>query len=333
MALPLALTLGEPTGIAPELALKVWLQRLCDNVPPFLLYADPQFMQEYAQTLGWTVPIEVATPETTAATFAKALPVRPLEHRVQSNCPPALNAPAVIESIDLAVQDAVKGRAQAVVTNPIAKSYLMAQGFAFPGHTEYLGALAHQHGFPISPPVMMLWCDELAVIPITVHMPLQAVPTALTHERIVHAGRTAHHHFKTWFGIEQPRLAFTGLNPHAGEDGLLGNEENTTIAPALAALRAEGIDAQGPFPADTLFHAAARQRYDVALAMYHDQALIPIKTLAFDRGVNVTLGLPFVRTSPDHGTAFDIAGKGCADPSSLLAALRLANRLTVERSA
>jgi 4-hydroxythreonine-4-phosphate dehydrogenase len=215
-----------------------------------------------------------------------------------------------------------------MVTNPVAKNVLYQSGFAEPGHTEYLAKLAEETtGVPVHP-VMLLWSPELAVVPVTIHLPLKDVVARLTSELIIETGRIVAHDLTHRFGIARPRLAIAGLNPHAGEEGALGDEDLAVVRPAVERLRALGIDARGPLPADTMFHAAARATYDVALAMYHDQALIPIKTLAFDHGVNVTLGLPFVRTSPDHGTAFDIAGTGRADPSSLIAALRLATRLS-----
>ncbi len=220
----------------------------------------------------------------------------------------------------------VAGRASAVVTNPIAKSVLYRAGFTHPGHTEFLAELAARDG-KTPHPVMMLWSPELAVVPVTIHLPLRGAIETLSTDLIVDTARIVVADLKARFGIAQPRLAVSGLNPHAGEDGSLGSEDQTIIAPAVAKLHAEGVDVRGPLPADTMFHAAARETYDCAICMYHDQALIPIKTLAFDHGVNVTLGLPFIRTSPDHGTAFDIAGTGRADPMSLIAALRLAERM------
>ena len=220
------------------------------------------------------------------------------------------------------------GQAAALVTNPVAKNVLYRSGFAEPGHTEFLARLAAEAtGKPVHP-VMMLWSPELAVVPVTIHLPLREVVSHLTADLVVETGRIVARDLTARFGIARPRLAVAGLNPHAGEEGALGGEDAAIVAPAVARLRAEGIDAVGPLPADTLFNERARAGYDVALCMYHDQALIPIKTLAFERAVNVTLGLPFVRTSPDHGTAFDIAGTGKADPSSLVAALALAARLS-----
>ncbi|HEY2138012.1 MAG TPA: 4-hydroxythreonine-4-phosphate dehydrogenase PdxA, partial [Xanthobacteraceae bacterium] len=223
--------------------------------------------------------------------------------------------------------DVIAGEASAMVTNPVAKNVLYQSGFAEPGHTEFLARLATETTGIAVHPVMMLWSPELAVVPVTIHLPLAEVPGRLDRDLIVTTGRIVDRDLRERFGIARPRLAVAGLNPHAGEDGALGREDITIVRPAVERLIAEGIDARGPIPADTMFHAAARATYDAALAMYHDQALIPIKTLAFDHGVNVTLGLPFVRTSPDHGTAFDIAGSGRADPSSLIAAIRLAARL------
>jgi 4-hydroxythreonine-4-phosphate dehydrogenase len=241
--------------------------------------------------------------------------------------PDASSAPAAIASIRRAVADVLAGRASAVVTNPIAKNVLYRSGFAEPGHTEFLARLAQEAtGKPVQP-VMMLWSAELAVVPVTIHLPLKDVVSALTADLIVNTGRIVARDLHNRFGVAKPRIVVAGLNPHAGEDGAMGEEDKEIVAPAVARLKAEGIDAAGPLPADTMFHDKARAGYDVALCMYHDQALIPIKTLAFDHAVNVTLGLPFVRTSPDHGTAFDIAGTGKADASSLIAALALAARL------
>jgi 4-hydroxythreonine-4-phosphate dehydrogenase len=269
------------------------------------------------------------------ATFAQALPVVDIGVTITAKPgqPDNSSAPAAIASIRRAVHDVHTGRAQAVVTNPVAKAILYRSGFAEPGHTEYLAKLAAEMMGIVAQPVMMLWSPELAVVPVTIHLPLREVMTQLTTELITSTGEIVARDLSERFGIARPRLAIAGLNPHAGEDGALGEEDGMVVAPAVARLRAQGIEARGPLPADTLFHAAARATYDAVLAMYHDQALIPIKTLAFDHAVNVTLGLPFVRTSPDHGTAFDIAGSGRADPSSLIAALRLARRLSASTPA
>jgi 4-hydroxythreonine-4-phosphate dehydrogenase len=314
---PLALTMGEPAGIGGEIALGAWRAlRACG--PAFVLLDD-------ADRFDGLPVRRVASPEEAGAAFASALPVlhRPLPRRPVPGRPDSANAPAVVAAIDEAVALAKAGRAAGVVTNPIQKSALYAAGFAHPGHTEYLAELA---GTGV-PPVMLLACPQLRVVPVTVHEPLARAITRLTPGLIVEAARTTAAALRRDFGVAAPRLAVAGLNPHAGEYGTLGTEDRDIVAPAVAALRAEGIEARGPFPPDTMFTAHARPNYDAAICLYHDQALIPIKTIAFDEAVNVTLGLPFVRTSPDHGTAFDIAGRGIARPDSLMAALKLAARL------
>jgi 4-hydroxythreonine-4-phosphate dehydrogenase len=282
-----------------------------------------------AERLGGALPIRTVAPREAAAAFATALPVAALDLAITAapGRPDATSAPAAIAAIRRAVADVLAGEASAVVTNPVAKNVLYKSGFAEPGHTEFLARLAAEATGRTVHPVMMLWSPELAVVPVTIHLPLAEVPDRLDCELIVTTGRIVDRDLRERFGIARPRLAIAGLNPHAGEEGALGAEDIAVVRPAVDRLRQDGIDARGPLPADTMFHAAARASYDAALAMYHDQALIPIKTLAFDHAVNVTLGLPFVRTSPDHGTAFDIAGTGRADPSSLVAALRLAARL------
>jgi len=261
--------------------------------------------------------------------FATALPIVDIGMAVTAKPghPDPTSAPAAIASIRLGVRHVLGGEAAAIVTNPVAKNVLYRSGFTEPGHTEYLARLAAETTGEPRRPVMMLWSPELAVVPVTIHLPLKDVFARLSVDLIAETGRIVARDLANRFGIARPRLVIAGLNPHAGEEGALGDEDLTVVRPAVDALKAEGIDVRGPLPADTLFHAAARASYDAALAMYHDQALIPIKTLAFDHAVNVTLGLPFVRTSPDHGTAFDIAGTGRADPGSLIAALRLAARL------
>jgi 4-hydroxythreonine-4-phosphate dehydrogenase len=333
--LPLALTLGEPAGIGPDLTLAIWKRRAELDLPPFYLIGDLNFLKSRARLLGLDVPLGAVAPAEANAAFARALPVVPLDLPVTAlpGKPDASSAPAAIASIRRAVADVLAGRAAAVVTNPIAKNVLYRSGFAEPGHTEFLAKLAAEATGRALHPVMMLWSPDLAVVPVTIHLPLREVVTVLTSGLIVETGRIVARDLKERFGIARPRLAVAGLNPHAGEEGALGEEDHVIVAPAVKQLRAEGIDAIGPLPADTLFHARARATYDVALCMYHDQALIPIKTLAFDNAVNVTLGLPFVRTSPDHGTAFDIAGTGKADPSSLVAALALASRIAAHAPA
>jgi len=332
---PLALTLGEPAGIGPDIAIDVWRRREALALPPFYLIADPDYIAARARRLGVAAPLRLVTPREAAAAFAVALPILPLDLAVtaEPGRPDASSAPAAIAAIRRAVADVLAGEASAIVTNPVAKNVLYRSGFAEPGHTEFLARLAAEATGRIVHPVMMLWSPELAVVPVTIHLPLAEVPGRLDRDLIVTTGRIVDHDLRERFGIARPRLAVAGLNPHAGEDGALGAEDLAVVKPAVDALRSAGIDARGPLPADTMFHAAARASYDAALAMYHDQALIPIKTLAFDHAVNVTLGLPFVRTSPDHGTAFDIAGSGKADPSSLIAALRLAARLSARNPA
>jgi 4-hydroxythreonine-4-phosphate dehydrogenase len=330
MPQPLALTLGEPAGIGPDITLAAWLRRAELALPAFYVVGDPDFLGRLAGRLGVTVPVAAVEPDAAAAAFAGALPVVALDLAVTAEAgrPDSSSAPAAIASIRRAVADTVAGKAAAIVTNPVAKSVLYRNGFVDPGHTEYLARLAQETTGTAGRAVMMLWSPELAVVPVTIHLPLRQVPARLTTDLIIETGRIVAHDLRQRFAVARPRLAVAGLNPHAGEDGTLGDEDLAVVAPAVTRLRAEGIDARGPLPADSMFHAAARASYDVALCMYHDQALVPIKTLAFDHAVNVTLGLPFVRTSPDHGTAFDIAGSGRADPSSLIAALRLAARLS-----
>jgi 4-hydroxythreonine-4-phosphate dehydrogenase len=274
------------------------------------------------------VPLAQCSIEDAAAAFENALPLVASSATATAapGKPDGSSAKAARASIDLAVKLVQDRKASAVVTNPIAKHVMQAGGFDFPGHTEYL---AHLAGGNLRP-VMLIWSEELAVIPTTIHMPLRDVPAALTTELIVDSARIAARDYRTRFGIENPRLAVCGLNPHAGEEGTMGREDIEVIAPAIAQLRKDGIEASGPHPADSLFHEHARKYYDVALGMYHDQVLAPVKALAFDRAVNVTLGLPFIRTSPDHGTAFDLAGSGTANPSSLEAAIKLAAKLAAK---
>ena len=329
MARPLALTLGEPAGSGLDITLAAWARRGALDLPVFYVLADPQCLARRAERLGLDVPLEIVTPPNALAAFARALPVVPLGLRAtaEPGKPDGTSAPAAIASIDRAVTDVIGGLAAAVVTNPVAKSVLYKAGFADPGHTEYLARLSFEQTGNPAWPVMMLWSPEVAVVPVTIHVPFKEVTERLTRDLIFETGRVVARDLIDRFGIAHPRLAVAGLNPHAGEDGTLGKEDSLIVRPAIERLIADGIDARGPLAADTMFHEAARKTYDAALCMYHDQALIPIKTLAFDHGVNVTLGLPFVRTSPDHGTAFDIAGTGKADPSSLIAALKLAARL------
>jgi 4-hydroxythreonine-4-phosphate dehydrogenase len=313
--------MGDPAGIGGELTVRAW-QALHRDGPCFVALDDPQRLTG--------VPIvEVASPDAAQAVFADALPVLPirLASPARPGHPDKANARAVIASIERAAALCLAGEASGMVTNPINKAALYDAGFAYPGHTEFLAELTGARGKQI----MMLASPDLRVVPVTVHASLRDSIGMLTTEAIVAAARTTAAALQRDFGIARPRLAIAGLNPHAGEQGALGNEETTIIAPALAALRADGIDVSGPWPPDTMFTRTARARYDAAICMYHDQALIPLKTLDMDHGVNVTLGLPIVRTSPDHGTAYDIAGKGIADPSSLIAAIQLAAELAHAR--
>lgn len=333
--LPLALTMGEPGGIGPDITLSAWSRRSALRLPPFYCLADPDTLRARAAGLGLALPIEVVTPAEAAAAFDRALPVVRLDGTVvaEPGRAESRNAGAVIEAIARAVGDIRSGAASGIVTNPINKKALYDAGFRHPGHTEFLGTLSAAWTGKPGRPVMMLAGPELRAVPVTIHVPLREVAGLLSVELIVETARTVAADLRRRFGIAAPRLAVAGLNPHAGEGGSIGREDADTVAPAVAALRAEGIAAAGPLSADAMFHTAARAAYDAAICMYHDQALIPAKTLAFSETVNVTLGLAFVRTSPDHGTALDIAGTGRADPSSLAAALRLAAELVRNEAA
>jgi 4-hydroxythreonine-4-phosphate dehydrogenase len=327
----LALTMGEPAGIGAEIAIAAWRAREIEGIPPFFLIADPRALSRLADALGWALSMTILEdPGTAASAFETSLPVLPLElpAAVSPGTPDPTNAAAVLSAIETAVSLTRAGRAAAVVTGPIHKGVLYGAGFRHPGHTEFLAELDQADAAP----VMLLACPGLMVVPVTVHVPLKDAIAALRADTIIHAGRVTATALTRDFAIARPRLVVAGLNPHAGEGGSLGNEEETIIGPAVAALRAEGIDVAGPAPADSLFHPAARARYDAVLCMYHDQALIPLKTIDFERGVNVTLGLSFIRTSPDHGTALGIAGKGEANPASLIAALKLAWRMARARA-
>jgi len=328
MITPLALTMGEPAGIGGELTLKAWRDHR-DTLPVFFAIDCPHRLAHLAQACGWTVPIcPIQSPSEASDVFANGLPV--LENPVTAVEPGQLSkhsAKPVLNSIKRAVEFAQNGQAAGVVTNPIHKHNLYEAGFGFPGHTEFLADLA---GID-TPPVMMLACDELRVVPLTVHVSLQKAIHELREDLIVEKCAITAQSLRQNCGIEKPRLALAGLNPHAGENGDMGREEIDIITPAVQRLQAMGIDASGPLPPDTMFHAQARRSYDVAMCMYHDQALIPIKTIAFDLGVNVTLGLPFIRTSPDHGTALDIAGQGIASETSLCAALKMAGDMAHRR--
>jgi 4-hydroxythreonine-4-phosphate dehydrogenase len=334
MARPLALTSGEPAGIGPDITIKAWLRRDELKLPAFYLLGDPDSLGDRAKALGLNVRIAKVRADEAHDIFAGALPVVPTGQvaTAQPGKPDGTSAGAAMASIRQAVGDVIAGRASAVVTNPIAKNVLYRAGFRHPGHTEYLAELATTAG-RTPQPVMLLWSAALAVVPVTIHVSLRDALAQLSTDLIVTTARIVVEGLKAYFGIANPRLAVCGLNPHAGEDGSLGTEDLTIVAPAVEILRREGIAIRGPLPADTMFHEGARRTYDCAICMYHDQALIPVKTVAFEDAVNVTLGLPFIRTSPDHGTAFDIAGTGKANPSSLIAALRLAARMAATQPA
>ncbi len=335
--LPLALTMGDPAGVGLDITIAAWMQRDQVSLPPFYLLANPYAVSKRAERLNVALSVDVVSPDRVPGSdVTTGLPVVPLSADASETpgTTRASDAAATIEAIETAVTHVRNGLAGGVVTNPINKKSLYDHGFSYPGHTEFLGHLASMH-WPGEPaePVMLMAAQELKTVPVTVHIPLTGVAEALTKERIVKVARIVHRDLVKRFGIPSPRIALAGLNPHAGEGGTMGREDMDIVEPAATALINDGINADGPLPADTLFHEAARSRYDCILAMYHDQALIPVKTLAFDRAVNVTLGLPFVRTSPDHGTALDIAGTGTARPDSLIEALKLAAVLVKNASA
>lgn len=318
----LALTSGEPAGIGPEITGKAWAELHDDPTCAFFLIGDADY---WNARLGGRHPIaRIATAADAPAAFGKALPVlhRPLAQHPKPGMISNITAPQVIASIDEAVDLCFTGRASGLVTNPIQKKTLYAAGFRHQGHTDYLASLCSARGHKVQE-VMMLVAAGLRAIPVTVHIPLSEVPRVLTREAIASRARVVAHDLRRYFGIARPRIAVTGLNPHAGENGAMGTEDRDMIRPTVEALAAEGLNIRGPISADTAFHAEARAEYDAILCMYHDQALIPVKTLDFHGGVNVTLGLPIVRTSPDHGTALALAGTGTANPRSLVAAIRL----------
>ncbi len=329
-AAPLALSMGEPGGIGPDIALTAW-RELREHGPAFCFIGPAELLESRAAMLGMHVPIAtLAHFDEAAEAFRHALPVFTPPGMPETDATPgqalARNAAAVLFSIEQAVALTLRGKAGGVVTLPIQKESLYEAGFDFEGHTDYLAALAQRLGSlrerPL--PVMMLTAKGLRTVPVTIHIPLREVPARLSEEAIFRQGMIVAQDLRRYLGIDHPRLAVSGLNPHAGEGGRMGDEEQRVIIPAIERLRAAGVEVIGPLPADTMFHAEARTRYDIALCMYHDQALIPVKTLDFHGGVNATLGLPFVRTSPDHGTALELAGSGRARADSLVAALKLA---------
>ena len=327
--LPLAVSMGEPAGIGPDLILKLFADRERLGLPAFLVYGNLGFLAARARRLGLDMAFAATSVAQASNEFANALPVVHIDGLVpdKPGDTSPLSGKVVIDAIRQAVNDTLTGACRGVVTAPIHKAALYAAGFRHPGHTEFLAALcANGGGAPM--PVMMLAAGDLRVVPATIHVPLHNVPSLLTTELLVKTGRVVAHDLRTRFEIGQPRIGFSGLNPHAGEGGTIGTEDLDTIAPAVAQLVFEGIEAEGPISGDTLFYPPHWRKYDAVIAMYHDQAMIPIKAVAFEEAVNVTLGLPIVRTSPDHGTAFDLAGTGTASATSMLAAIRLADRLT-----
>lgn len=328
--LPLALSQGDPAGIGPDIALQAFAQRAALGLPAFVYIGDPEVLAIRARQLDINVSIAETDIEGAVARFADSLPVLPIAtgSDVLAGKPHVANARGTIAAIETAVDLTLKGKTRAVVTNPIAKSVLYEAGFGFPGHTEFLADLATRATGQAVKPVMMLAGPKLRAVPVTIHIPIRDVPGALTEDAIVETCKIVAADLARRFGLSHPRLAVAGLNPHAGEGGAIGSEDDDLILPAVRRLRDAGVDAFGPLPADTMFHDEARTRYDVAICMYHDQALIPAKALGFDDSVNVTLGLPFIRTSPDHGTAFGLAGTGLAREQSLVAALKMADAMS-----
>ena len=326
---PLAVSMGEPAGIGPDLILRLYAERRTLGLPPFVVYGNAGFLRARAARLGLDLDIVASSCADASRRFATALPVADIEGLVPDKPGDSspLSAKLVIEAIAQAVSGTLTGGCRGVVTAPIQKAALYNAGFKYPGHTEFLAALCAHEGV-VPRPVMMLAHEDLRVVVATAHVPVNKIAGLITPSLLLATGRIVDHSLRTRFGIAEPRIAMTGLNPHAGEGGALGMEDLDVIAPAIATLVHEGIDITGPVPADTMFHLPHWRRYDAVIAMYHDQGLIPIKTVAFDEAVNITLGLPIVRTSPDHGTAFDIAGSGNGSTASFLAAIRMADRLT-----
>ncbi len=326
--LPLAVALGDPSGIGPEIISKAWAARDTAGLPPFFAVGDVRAVEAI-----WGGPVErIENPREAAALFGRALPVMQVEDAgdIVPGEPNFEGARCALSALELATGITRSGAARALVTGPVSKAQLYSIGFTHPGQTEFI---AERCGVAKDNTVMMLAGPSLKVVPVTTHIPLAEVSAALSIETIVAKARATARGLEKNFGICNPRLAVCGLNPHAGEGGALGREEIEIILPAIEQLRTEGIDASGPFAPDAMFHARARATYDAAICMYHDQALIPLKTLHFDEGVNMTLGLPIVRTAPDHGTAFNIAGQNKADPGAMIAALRLADEAATAREA
>lgn len=330
-SLPIALTMGDPAGISTEITVLAWKQRTSNGISPFFVLSRQSLFDQLKQLEGFHIPtVLISSPDEANEAFGQALPILELSDAVdiQPGQPAPSSGAMTIQSISSAVDLVKNRRASCVVTNPINKHVLYQAGFTFPGHTEYLAELAKKWGNENIRPVMMLVSNQMRTVPLTIHIPLADVEKLISKELINETAHIISCDMKKYFGMQSPRILVAGLNPHAGESGAMGKTEIDIIEPAIRALKREGLNISGPFPADTLFHAAARKTYDVVIGMYHDQALIPIKTLGFDEGVNTTLGLPFVRTSPDHGTAYDIAGKGLANPRSLVEALKLAKKMS-----
>lgn len=328
MIAPIAVSMGDPAGIGPEVIGKAWEARMQAALPPFFAVGDPRAIERV-----WSGPVErIGDPAEAATLFDRALPVLYIQDagEITPGQPDTDGARCSLSALELAVGLARSGTAGALVTGPVSKAQLYGIGFLDPGQTEFI---AERCGIALHNAVMMLAGPTLRVVPITTHIPISAVPEALKLDLVVARARIAARGLTRNFGIESPRLAFAGLNPHAGESGAIGREEIDVLMPAIEILRSEGIDCSGPLAPDAMFHEAARRRYDVAMCCYHDQALIPLKLLHFDDGVNMTLGLPIVRTSPDHGTAFDIAGKGLARPGAMVAAIRMAAQAAERRLA
>ena len=324
---PLAIALGDPAGIGPEIVAKAWVQRAAQGLPPFFAVGDARSIRAV-----WDGPLApIAGPDAAAALFDGALPILQVDDAgaIVPGVPDVPGARCSLNALELAVGLAREGAVAAVVTAPVSKAQLYAVGFVHPGQTEFI---AERCGVGYANVAMMLAGPTLRTVPVTTHMALRDVAEQLTTELIVARARVVERGLVRSFGIERPRIAIAGFNPHAGEAGALGREEIDIVMPAIQQLLAEGMDVTGPHPADAMFHPRARAEYDAALCLYHDQALIPIKTLHFDEGVNITLGLPIVRTAPDHGTAFAIAGQDRADPGAMIAAIRLAGQCAEHRA-
>lgn len=329
MSKPLAISMGEPAGVGPDILLELYARREELSLPAFCVFGHLEFLRARAERLNLKIDLADSDIDDAASAFEHAVPVSHVDGLVPDHPGKAspLSGKVVISSIAQATTATLSGHSRALVTAPIHKAALYHAGFSYPGHTEFLAELCSQGSTP-KLPVMMLAHGGLRAVPVTIHIPIKDVPAVLSRELIVETGRVLAHDLRQRFGIEDPKLAVAGLNPHAGEGGAIGREDLEIVGPAVMQLQADNISAEGPLPADTLFFPTRWAQFDAVIAMYHDQALIPIKTVAFEDAVNVTLGLPIVRTSPDHGTAFDLAGTGRASPRSFLAAIRMADEMT-----